>query len=199
MLRLFIAINMWTEIKRRLEAALAPLRDAGLPIRWTEPDSYHLTLKFIGDVAETDVEGISEVMRTVVTQYQPFTMSLDGFGVFPSLRRPRIVWAGLSAGPGLYSLREELEQRLAALGIPVEERPFHPHCTLGRVRGKERARLGGQLDKLLGSLSCQGQMVARTVDVMSSHLSPAGPRYESIVSVPLVGTGDDSAEGVTDV
>ena len=102
-------------------------------MRWTRMEGLHLTLKFLGDIARNQVEPIVEVLHNIAQQHPPFHLVAQGVGVFPHVRRPRVVWVGLT-GDGVVALREAIDTALMPLDFPPEERAFTPILTLGRVR-----------------------------------------------------------------
>lgn len=127
-MRLFTGIALAEEAKARILEALGPFRMAGAPMRWTEEDNIHLTLKFIGEVGDDQARRIAAALPAVPR----FRLRLRGFGKFPAGDGLRVFWAGVEACPPLCALFAAVEDRLAPLGIAREERPFTPHVTLGR-------------------------------------------------------------------
>lgn len=106
--------------------------------RWTDPENFHVTLKFLGDVPETRLPVLREAGQQAAAQVGPFTLSVGAVGVFPDARRPQVLWAGLGAGvPHLARLAECLDSGLEPQGIAREKRAFHPHITLARVKTRD--------------------------------------------------------------
>jgi len=132
--RTFLAIPLNTEIREALITLQGKLARDWPEVRWTKPESLHLTLRFFGDLPEECLEKIGEVMLSVKSFTAPFSASVRGIGAFPSLSRPRVIWAGVQGGQSLAALFIRLEDGLARIGLPREERPFTPHLTLGRCR-----------------------------------------------------------------
>lgn len=186
-MRLFVAINVQPEEKRRLFEATAPLRDAGLPVRWVEPESYHVTLKFLGWVRPEMLEAVAETMAEAAAGTQPFTLPIGGLGAFPTLRRPRVIWVGAKATPALRCLKHDLEWKFAPLGFEREVRAFQPHLTLGRARKEASAGHFRDFEGMVETLSYETTIDVAQVDLMRSHLSPKGARYERIATAPLGG------------
>src|SRR5690606_33411991 len=117
------------------------------PVRWTSPDSTHLTLQFLGDIDSLLIERITSAMTDAVVNIHPFHLSTGGLGVFPDPRRVRVVWVGLVGDLEILSkLQKRVESGLIPLGFKPEDRAFTPHLTLGRVRENacpdERQSLG---------------------------------------------------------
>lgn len=184
-MRLFVALNPPAEERERLHEATLPLREAGLPVRWAAPEAIHLTLKFLGWVRPEQVDRIVEVVAEAASKTQPFEMPVRGFGAFPSLRRPRVIWAGVEATPPLRCVKHDLEWLLAPLGFEREVRAFQPHLTLGRARKEAQAGDFRDFETLVAEADYLSSFPVETVDLMQSRLSPAGARYERIASAPL--------------
>lgn len=128
MYRLFVAIDLPDSTRSQL-ADLGRELDG---VRRVPPDQLHLTLRFIGDADDECFQRIKDALSTVMSP--PFPLALAGVGCFPSPRRPRVIWAGVTADERLTILQRAVETAVAAAGIPPEERPFSPHITLARLK-----------------------------------------------------------------
>jgi 2'-5' RNA ligase len=134
--RAFVAVFPPPEVRRALIQAAQRLRVIG-EVRWSRPERAHLTLKFLGDVAEDDVGRVVKALEPVCRRHRPFEARSSSFGAFPSAGRARIVWAGIGEGSEpLRALAEDVETSLAPLGFEREARAYMPHLTLGRARGR---------------------------------------------------------------
>ncbi|MBX6362987.1 MAG: RNA 2',3'-cyclic phosphodiesterase [Gemmatimonadetes bacterium] len=184
-MRLFVALTLDAAERRRVAEAAARLRESGLPVRWVDAESLHLTLKFLGEVPDRAVGVVEDVVRRVAASIPPFHVGLGGIGAFPDLQRPRVVWMGVQAPPELGRLQARLEEEFAREGFAREERPYSAHLTLGRTRPGARAHELRPLRELASLVDYSGAIEARTVDVMRSRLSPAGARYERIAALRL--------------
>jgi RNA 2',3'-cyclic 3'-phosphodiesterase len=187
-MRLFIALNLPESERERIFEAAMPLREEGFPVRWIEPENFHLTLKFLGQVRSETLPAVEQVVRKVAAQTQAFQVSLGGFGAFPTIRRPRVLWVGVEPSPALRCLKQDLEWGLASHGFERETRAFHPHVTLGRAAEEEGAGVFRGLDELAARLDYAGTVSLRTVDVMRSQLSKKGARYTLVRASPMKGT-----------
>ena len=135
-MRLFVAVFPPPPVREALVTAARELA-AGGNIRLTVPENVHLTLKFLGDVAETNLERVAEALGPLCGEHEPFEAETSGFGAFPSKRRARVLWAGVGAGSeGLAALARNVDAALEPLGFAREDRPYVPHITLGRARGR---------------------------------------------------------------
>jgi 2'-5' RNA ligase len=184
-MRLFIAINPSAEERARLGAACRKLREGGFPVRWVAPESVHLTLKFLGEVAESRLPELEGAVNGAAAGTGAFDMAVADFGAFPSLRRPQVVWSGVEVNATLAALQERVEAALAELGFPREARAFKPHLTLGRAQKHARPPEFRGLEDVVGNLSYKDVFRVRSVDVMRSRLMPTGALYDVMHSAAL--------------
>ena len=133
--RAFIAIDMSTEVLRRIDETSAELQSrlGALPVRWIPADNVHLTLKFLGDVSVTFIDRLSEIIDRAAAGYDGFEISVGSIGVFPNPRRPRVIWLGVEAPPVLTSIQRIIDQETTRLGYENKDQAFTPHLTIGRV------------------------------------------------------------------
>jgi RNA 2',3'-cyclic 3'-phosphodiesterase len=183
--RLFIAINLPETERQAIHDATAPLRAATRSVTWVAPDCIHLTMKFLGEQQAEDVPSVRDALALVAERFQPLRLDIGGVGAFPHVRAPRIFWMGIAADPKLELLHHELEVACEALGHEVEARAFRPHVTLGRVKREVTTEEVGTLARLAANVRYKAAIDVRSVDVMHSELSSAGPRYTVLAAVPL--------------
>jgi 2'-5' RNA ligase len=194
-MRLFIALDIDDDIRSRIARFLEGVRGFAPDARWVRPESMHVTLKFIGEKPEDDLEKIKQALETISAD--AFEMNFRGYGFFPSARAPRVFWVGIEAGPKLSSLAALVDQRLASLEIPKEEHAFSPHLTLARGGGgsgsprKQRGdRPNHSFLRLPGKLAALpapefGTMTAREFFLYQSRLSPSGSKYAKLAGFSL--------------
>lgn len=161
----------FTEVRRVLEATRAD-------IRFVETENIHLTLKFLGEIEQSLVEQVSQVVEG--TSFQPFTARIERVGVFPNLRRPRVVWAGITEGASrLEEMWSEIDGELSKLGFERERRRFSAHITIGRVRsGRNRDKLVHEISSLSDYVF--GDLHVDRVALKKSVLTPRGPIYSTL-------------------
>ncbi|MBW3632387.1 MAG: RNA 2',3'-cyclic phosphodiesterase [Chloroflexi bacterium] len=200
--RLFIAVPLGEEAQRLVADVIAALAAEGWPVRWVQPETLHLTLHFLGETEPERAELLRLALPEVVAAHAPFDLRTAGFGVFPSFRRPRVLWLGLH-GPvhRLESLQHDVRGALRGLGFAVGDEPYHPHITLGRVRNDdgELVRLRDLPEAVKGRFVDRGTGAAispapvpvpvREVILMRSHFGKSGVRHEPIASFPLGASG----------
>jgi 2'-5' RNA ligase len=165
-----------------LDGALAALRGEPGEPRWTAPGRWHLTLLFLGTVAADRVPALVPALGSAVAGTPPMRLRLAGGGRFGSRRRPAVAWAGLEGDVGpLVELAGRLARAARSLRLPVEDRPFRAHLTLGRWRPGAPAD-GDLMDRLDGYRGPEWPV--REVELLESHLGPR-PRYDALATWPL--------------
>ena len=186
--RLFTAINLDASVRERIVAEqhrlLDELRTASL--RWVRPEQLHVTLVFVGDVADDVAATIVNVMRRDIP-LRPFHIEFAGFGVFPARGAPRALWLGVRKGAdAVLALQQRLAARLHEVGVAAEDRAFTPHLTLARWRGR-----GGRSSERPRDLDVPRTSVATAevaaVTLFQSRLASQGPAYAVLAESPLVG------------
>jgi 2'-5' RNA ligase len=184
-MRLFIALNLPKKERARIYRAARPLREEDMPVRWLEPDHYHVTLKFLGEVRRERVPDVEQVIARVAESTASFSTTLGGFGAFPTIRRPRVIWLGVGANPELRCLKQDLEWALGDAGFDSERRAFHPHVTLGRADDRDGAGAFRGLDEKVAGLEFKGDVKVHSLDLMRSQLSREGATYSVVSSARL--------------
>jgi 2'-5' RNA ligase len=136
-IRTFIAIELPEKILYTIGKVQEKVKSYGFKIRWVRTENIHLTLKFLGNIKETDTEKIAKAMFESVKGCGPILLAVKGIGVFPGIKRPRVIWLGISKQLDLLTgLQKTLDQKLETMGFPKEKRPFKGHLTLGRTKSK---------------------------------------------------------------
>jgi len=176
-LRLFVALNVPSQVRQALWQVMAPVRERGLPVKWVRPEGIHVTLKFLGDVPDERDAELSAALGRAAAGARALALALGGFGVFPDFARPRVIWVGITAEPALEILQHRVEQEFEPLGFPTEARPFRPHLTLGRAGREARPRDFTGLEAALGALQFAETLVIESVDLMQSTLQSGGAVY----------------------
>lgn len=179
-MRLFVALNFNKAERQKILRAVGPVRDAGLPVNWIDPESYHLILKFLGAVDQKRLAVIKGVVDQAAAGTRRFDLVLKGFGAFPTIRKPRVLWVGADPSPALRCLKQDVEWGLAELGFEKETRAFHPHVTVGRATGDEGAGVFRGLDELAGGIRFKAKVPLKGLDLMRSESTKSGPRYSVV-------------------
>jgi 2'-5' RNA ligase len=176
-MRTFIAIELDQTIKDALSALINKLDSCGRNIRWVKPQGMHLTLKFLGEVSEDKIQEIQSVLGRMVKDYSRFQLRLKETGTFPpEARIPRVLWIGIEENASLQKIQTRLENELHKIRFPKEKRKFHPHLTLGRVKGSQNLET---VMEILGRHKQDefGKMTVNRVTLFKSTLRPSGAEY----------------------
>src|SRR3989442_7689085 len=161
MLRAFIAVQLSDALKRQIGSVQAELKrevsgsgrgSKAVKIGWAQPEAIHLTLKFLGDIQEAQVDALREILSKAGASARPFTLEARGLGAFPNPRAPRVLWLGLHGKSEdmaeLQRLQAVVEDGAAALRVAKEARAFTPHLTLARIRDRVEAGALGPVPTL---------------------------------------------------
>ena len=180
-------------MRAALGAAVEGLRPATRGIAWVAIENLHLTLKFLGGVEAARLGDVLAALRQAAAGAVPFELAIRGLGAFPSVTRPRVIWAGVVEGAAAVAeLAARVDVALAGLGFPRETRPFAGHVTLGRVRAPRRDT---GLAEALGPAATRdfGRVRVARLSLMRSDLAPRGARYTELGGAPL-GAASDSPD-----
>ena len=179
--RVFCAIELPRDVREKVLAHSSRLRQS-VPeanASWTKPDNIHVTLKFLGDIPQSRVESLSMAAANACKGLESFPISVQGTGVFPTRGKQRVLWIGIEDLEGkLGGLYRRLEEECSKTGFKREERPFHPHLTLARLRKPEGARLLAETHTQLGFEPIE--FLVSELLVIRSELSSAGSKYTTI-------------------
>lgn len=185
-IRSFLAFELPPEIREKIGAVSRELQKTRMPVRWVKVENIHLTMIFLGSVNEDAIDEIKEKVHLVVNRFSTIRTRLNGVGVFPHWRKPRVIWVGLNGEiETLSNLRDQLQSELKVLGLREEKRPFRPHLTIGRF--KDRADRDEELKSILdrhhditSNLHHLNELI-----LFKSDLKPAGPVYTRMATWPL--------------
>ena len=187
-IRSFIAVELPDELKSRLEQLETRLKsETQAPVKWVNPDSIHLTLKFLGNIDAAMTGDITTVMEKAVEGIPPFRLEVKDLGVFPNVRRVQVAWVGLSGEVDkLRQVQQYLESNLEQLGFTSESRAFTPHLTIARLRNQaspdERQRFG----QLITATSFEASTInVNAISLMRSQLTRQGAIYSRLASAAL--------------
>lgn len=132
-MRTFVAINFPDILKNEIKDIQNSLKPFVKSARWTTVDNFHLTIKFLGEIDNSEKESAIEAIRIACNGFKPFEISFDRLGYFGSSENMRVVWIGMSKNPDkLFLLQSEIEKSFKAHGFPPDEKGFKPHVTIGR-------------------------------------------------------------------
>jgi RNA 2',3'-cyclic 3'-phosphodiesterase len=198
-MRIFVGMDIDEEIRGRIAEFVREVRGVAPEVRWMAPESWHVTLRFIGEKSEAAVAEIEKALGGITAE--PFEISFRGYGFFPTVKAARVFWIGIEAGDGLAGLARAVDEKLVGIGIAKEERAFSPHLTLARGgarigsgSGAPGRRSGDRVNQKFAKLQEKlegreplefGRMAGREFFLYRSQLSPKGSKYTKIARFGL--------------
>ncbi|MDA0838373.1 MAG: RNA 2',3'-cyclic phosphodiesterase [Planctomycetota bacterium] len=179
-MRTFVAVELPADLRTEVIAYQRRLQSFDAKVRWVKPAQMHITLKFLGEIDETQADLLHELFQVVEKETAPFEVEIQGLGAFPNLRRPSILWVGVTTGiDALAGLAGQVEATAAELGFKKEKRGFNPHLTLGRVKSPKGLPPVMERIQKDESLSFGSFQVSEFV-FMQSELKPSGAEYRRL-------------------
>lgn len=183
-LRTFFAVDTPQHIKMKMLEVQSLLKESNADVKWESLEKFHITIKFLGDVFENVLAEMTQKLREALKRNKPFTLSYQDVGCFPNLKNPRVVWIGCENPDGeLLNIKNEIDNVTVPYGFPMEERKFHPHITLGRVKGNHNMR--ELVEKLKTVQFASEPVTADEILVMKSDLKPTGSVYTVLNRIKL--------------
>ena len=187
MIRVFWAINLNQEIRVALREFQFRLRKDIPSIHWVKPESLHLTVKFLGEIDEEQLTSIQRAVEIGIQDCTPFSLEVRGFGGFPTIKQPRVLWAGISGeGAVLQRLVSQVEEALIPLGFPAETKAFRGHLTLARVKqGGREIGMALARSQVLEKDHYFGMLPVEKLCLFRSELKPTGAVYHRLTEIQL--------------
>lgn len=190
-MRAFIAIKLSVEVENFLFRIQERLKASGAFVKWVEPQNIHLTLKFLGERDNKQIEAAKAVMDETAVKFKQYDLQPASIGAFPNIQHPSVIWIGADKGcPETVRLAEDIEDGICRIGIPKEKRPFACHITLGRSKTPKNIQgLVEQLD-LLGKGLPEPAPVLKVnkITLFKSTLTSKGALYEILHETNLKNT-----------
>src|SRR6185503_13854021 len=179
--RLFVAVFPPAEIQNAAYRAADPLRPGHDAVAWVRKGSLHFTVRFLGEVDDAGAKRAAEAVREAAASRAKFGAALGGFGAFPSAKRARVLWIGVTQGAEpMRLLASALDESLTRHGFEPAEESFEPHLTVGRVRAP-----GDWTARLLDAPTVEARFQVDRLKLVKSVLAPGGSRYETIEEAAL--------------
>lgn len=182
-LRLFLAIDIDNNLKEKIILVKEQLEQILPQIKWTKPDTWHLTIKFLGETKKNKVDEIKKLCKDIAIKYSSFDIILKNISAFPNLRMPRVIFIDTEIPKELEKIFEEIEDKLSVLGFKKEDRKFHPHLTLARLKDiKPFLKDNEKIIEKIGEIGrkIHFSMIAKEIVLYQSILSSKGPTYTKI-------------------
>ena len=182
-IRCFIALPASPALQQEFSRLQLRLKASEASVRWERPEKFHITLKFLGDTDESLLSSLTSSLNASVQGIQSFTLSFRSVGGFPSSEQPRIVWVGADDHPTLATLHQHVEEVCSTFGVKKDDRMFHPHVTLGRVKGTRNIH---RLTEVLKNITFEPlDFRCAEIRTMRSELLPTGSSYTLMSAIPL--------------
>ena len=187
MTRTFLALELPAPVNNALRRRIERLATTIPEVRWVDPESLHLTLVFLGELDDAQLESATQAASHIAGSDAPFELRLAGLGTFGSAGSPRVVWVGLAGErTRLLALQDALVDDLAARGFPREERPFAPHLTLARIKKPLPDSALAALSRTLAEPAINASWQADAISVMKSEPARPAARYTTLSRWPLM-------------
>jgi len=182
-IRTFIALRASDEIRQQMAAVQSQLMTTEADVKWESRDKFHITLKFLGSTEVSIIESLSFALDSLVKQFPAFEITYASLGAFPNLHNPRVIWIGTKSNQVVLDLQAGIERVCSDFGFIKEERAFHSHITLGRVKGTRNL---ARLTEAIKTITFE-PMQSRCSELllMKSDLQPNGSIYTILKSFPL--------------
>jgi len=188
-IRSFVAVEFPSSIQDAIISQTTNLRKLypNHIIRWVKPGNIHLTLKFLGDITQSNLEFIARSLAHEAKKVKPFSISFTNLGIFPNPKKPKIIWIGVNSPSILGEFQSKIEALTSRHGIPIEQRRFSPHITLGRISDSNSL---DTIENLIIEISSINVSTLDTVNISAikifkSDLKPDGPIYTAIYNIPF--------------
>jgi RNA 2',3'-cyclic 3'-phosphodiesterase len=186
-IRAFVAFPIPEMITIRICDIQERLKSYRLPVRWVKPENVHLTLKFFGEISLSTINDIGKVLEDTVRVYAPLMFFIKGLGIFPNIKKPRVLWIGISGDiKPLSEIQANLETNLEKKGFAKENRPFKSHLTLGRIKGDIYPENLFDILRSFSNFTSEPFEVKELV-LYKSELNPSGALYTKLQTVYLDG------------
>ncbi len=184
-IRTFIAFELPPAVILLLQKMQQDLKRLKIRARWVQPENIHLTLKFLGNINPDDIDKIGAAMTGAAIEFSPITLAVSGIGVFPGIKRPRVIWLGLGGDiRSLLALQGRLEEKLVGVGFPKDKRSFKAHLTLGRIKQAASQALVRQMLNEYATLRSVDATFNQII-LYKSDLQPSGAVYSKLKQVDL--------------
>ena len=184
--RSFLAIDFGAFYSQEIGALIRMLKKHFTDVKWTIPEECHLTLSFFGEIEKDRILAACAAVEPLAAKHRSFSLCLDGVGAFPDFSNPKVLWAGLTGQTGsLRALKKDIDESLNSVGIAPENREFHPHLTLGRVRSFHRSSARGVAPEALHFNSNRSFLVSQ-ITVFKSELGPQGALHTALETFRLL-------------
>jgi RNA 2',3'-cyclic 3'-phosphodiesterase len=183
-MRLFIAATLPLDVAEALDHVIRSVKPRVGAASWVRPEAQHVTFAFVGEQPERAIDTISATLAPRLAPVAALEARLEGAGFFPSRSRPRIAWCSVTPRDPLMAIATVVRERLAVAGIPFDEKPFHPHLTLARLKGSWAAESVATFESAIGAFDSPLFHIDHVL-LYGSRLSTEGATHTLLASYPL--------------
>ena len=182
-IRTFIALPSSAAVQQQMVIIQSKLKVTQADVKWDSSDKFHITLKFLGGIELSSIESLSSALTEMMKKFPAFEITYNSLGAFPNLHNPRVIWIGTESNQIMLDLQSGVERVCSDFGFQKEERAFHPHITIGRVKGTHNL---ARLTEAIKTITFE-PMQSRCSELllMKSDLRPSGSIYTILKSFPL--------------
>ncbi len=192
LIRAFWAVETTRELQAELAVIQNQLKTLITGVRWTRIGNIHLTLKFLGDTPPSEIQSMVNELKKPLSSLKAFRLPIETLGIFPDLRRPRIIWLGTENVPeDYYRLVEIIDENMVKFGFERERRKQIPHLTIGRIKRLKKSQILSTIVDQFKKLQVPELAVDR-VSLVKSVLKPHGPEYAAMAKFNLISNGGES-------
>lgn len=188
-MRTFVAIDFSAEIREKIGEIINYFKTQtpDYALKWVEPQNLHMTIKFLGEVSEGHLQAIKDVLADNLKGKSAFEIEVTGMGMYPSTQKPRVIWLGIEGSEPLKDIHKSLDLALQKVSIPPDKRGLSPHLTIGRVRKNVETLIVQDIGKTLSQFKIDslGKYTIDKIVLYKSTLTPKGPIYDPLLSIPL--------------
>ena len=182
-IRSFIALPIPSHAQQAIAEIQAKLKAPQADVKWESQDKFHITLFFLGNVEQSKLELLPTALANSIQQFQSFTTTYESVGAFPNIHNPRVIWVGITSNQTVLDIQSMVERVCAEFGFPREDRKFHPHITLGRVKG---IRNLARLTEAIKTITFEPiETLCSEILLMKSEVHPSGSIYTILKSFPF--------------
>jgi len=188
LIRVFIAVDPNNQFRKNLAELTSVLRSQfDQQVKWDDPEKFHLTLAFLGEVDRVSLNPIREACRTAAENSRSFSLRFDHTGAFPANRKPTVLWIGCQPSPSLDHLVRQIREALSQSQVIFDQKPFHAHLTLARINPDLPSEKSAELTASLKQLDLSGlnEQTIKSVTIYQSELKRSGARYTPLAQFAL--------------